>query len=108
MIEFPPREAFEAWLRSKPPQTKIAKNWSCHSCPLANWLKEAYNVDSPLIVMGGYYYPVHDVTDDILEKLKPLPIWARCFIDIVDDRDENCKIVTAADCLNILEKIPHV
>ena len=101
MIEFPPRAAFEEWLRAQPPETEIAKNWSCHSCPLANWLKEAYNVDSPYIYDTGYYY----MSGDIAEKLVPLPPWAYDFVELVDNCNDENIAVTAADCLNILEKL---
>lgn len=105
MIEFPPREAFEAWLRAKPPKTVIAKNWGCTDCPLANWLRKTRKFNRAYISDIGYYDDVILPNDDLGEKLQPLPSWAFDFVDKVDDLNEESAGV--ADCLAILGSIPR-
>lgn len=85
------RQDFEAWLRAKPVDEIVAKDWSECDCPLAKWLGNA-TVDPE----EGVY-----VVNDICLCM---PIWARKFGDHIDiyNREDG---VSAQLCLNVLKEL---
>ena len=87
------------WLVSKAPEQTCGMSTCWGACPLATYLREAY--DAYDIRVGEHTYrmmlPEGDTGDC------PLPAWAARFVDYVD-AGPDLRRVTAAEALELLER----
>ena len=88
------RIGFYNWLTEQPPDTIVGRTSLPCSCPIANFI-------------GGYVSSTHYANDLFLfnKKAKSLPVWARSFIMIIDDRGRNERAVSAQEALNVLSSV---
>jgi hypothetical protein len=106
---FPSLSEFREWLEQMPGNAVVTRGWSCHSCPLARWLKEIGVGPEPyvrpdLITEASAWRPSADPAD-----LASLPKWANIFATRIDQvglnrarRNNGFGPVTADDCRQIL------
>lgn len=109
VIKFPPREDFEAWLRSKPSCEIVAKAWAAQTCPIANWLVKTGVAPSP-VICADYWHPDYFCKSPQYHFTKmdhTMPKWASQFVRAVDRKQEGFGFgsVTAAECLDVLNAI---
>jgi hypothetical protein len=93
------REQFAAWLRARKREGVIGYAGTCESCPLALYLTGAFRLNMPWVDESHYGCFRRD-------GWRPLPAWARRFVDETDTRKAHGSAVTAAEALSILETIP--
>ena len=114
---FPRRSTFEKWLESKDFGEVISEDWTCYTCPLAVFLADKYNLESPFVSptisskkgQGGDSVWRCGNGGEI--KLIKLPKWAEDFAHSVDKANPSLKVgfkfppITAGQCLKILRNI---
>lgn len=117
MKTFPNKNTFRKWLLSKDFSSIIAEDWSCYSCPLANFIKDKYKYESvyisPNIGEGTnsvWRYSI--IFGEDCSGLIKMPIWAEKFAHEVDKANPISKglsymypAITAGHCLKILEEV---
>jgi hypothetical protein len=87
-------DRFEAWLRTMhAPHDLVGWRGKAHQCPLAHYLK-AHGADDPLVWPTVY---IHRTT-----ALRPNPLWACTFLDILDMQGATGSSVTVEEALHIL------
>ena len=86
---------FQAWLKSKKPDTIVGEHRDCHSCPIANFYLETSGGCEIVIFDRGNDYRIDRGNDARLP-----PRWVSRFISEVEGQDEN--EITASRALEIL------
>lgn len=118
LTTFPTPEEFRQWLQQHEPTTIIAHDWNCYHCPLANFLAALTNTVGsvgidPFDDLNDYHCGTWWFTTNDKHHL---PEWAALFANKVDDEFNtpipdpdtgiyDCKPITAADCLRILDEV---
>lgn len=98
-MDFPSKNQFRSWLKTKPKEEIVAENWEFCDCPIAKWLndigfaEQAYVEPSDIHGRG-----VWSTTKTGYDR--PLPDWASRFGNAVDA--ENGRAISAAECLRVL------
>lgn len=93
---------FRAWLESLPGEQVVGKRNRACSCPLVEYLKFLGGVQP--IVSKYSYAANYSAHGPVREEL---PEWACEFRTGVDCGGESDSDITAAECLAILEGLPH-
>lgn len=68
-MEFPTLEKFTAWLKEKPKQEVLSRDWGPFDCVLCLFLKDE-GAENPMILGNGNWLPGGDVT------IAKAPSWA--------------------------------
>lgn len=99
MTEFPSQEQFRQWLELLAPAMVVASGWSCHTCPLAKFLR-SNGAPCPAVFgnAGGW------TANDPARRGQPLttPSWANEFVYWADRCGSYLTGLTAQGCLDIL------
>jgi hypothetical protein len=85
------QQEFECWLLTKKKSDSVGMRATAYCCPLANWLKESYNVS--VDIHGSEII----LSQDKIES----PAWIKNFVKQVDLKEQHSTFCTTQEALFI-------